>query len=53
MLRNIGVLLELSPAERARLLATLSEKECQELFHDWSLWARPDQTPPPATGSIG
>ncbi|MBV8472023.1 MAG: DNA-packaging protein [Hyphomicrobiales bacterium] len=46
MLRNIGLLLELSPAERAQLLATLSEKECQELFHDWSLWARPEQMPP-------
>ncbi|HEY1944499.1 MAG TPA: terminase family protein [Roseiarcus sp.] len=46
MLRNIGMLLELSPADRAKLLATLSEKECQEVFHDWSLWARPEQTPP-------
>ncbi len=47
MLRNIGVLLELTPAERAKLLGGLDEKQCEELFHDWSLWARPDQTPPP------
>jgi phage terminase large subunit-like protein len=47
LLRNIGVLLELSPAERARLLAGLSDKQCDELFYDWSLWARTDQRPPP------
>jgi phage terminase large subunit-like protein len=47
MPRNIGFLLELLPAERAKLLAGLSEKQCVELFHDWSLWARPEQTPPP------
>ena len=47
LLRNIGVLLELSPAERARLLAGLSDKQCDELFYDWSLWARADQRPPP------
>ena len=47
MLRNIGLLLKLQPANRAKLLATLSEKECDEVFHDWSLWARPEQTPPP------
>ncbi|MGD1038837.1 MAG: terminase family protein [Roseiarcus sp.] len=47
MLRNIGVLLELTPAERAKLIGSLSEKQCEELFHDWALWARPEQTPPP------
>ncbi|MGO4873046.1 MAG: DNA-packaging protein [Roseiarcus sp.] len=47
MLRNIGRLLELTPAERAKLLGGLDEKQCEELFHDWSLWARPEQTPPP------
>ncbi len=41
MLRNIGLLLELLPAERAKLLGGLGEKQCMELFHDWSLWARP------------
>ena len=47
MLRNIGLLLELRPAERAKVLATLSDKDCIGVFHDWSLWARPEQTPPP------
>ncbi len=47
MLRNIGRLLELTPAERAKLIGELDEKQCDELFHDWALWARPDQTPPP------
>jgi phage terminase large subunit-like protein len=47
LLRNIGALLKLSPAERARLLATLSDKQCNEIFYDWSLWARDDQRPPP------
>ena len=47
MLRNIGALCELTPAERAKLLARLSEKQCEELYYDWSLWARPEQTPPP------
>ncbi len=47
LLRNIGALLALSPPERARLLATLSDKQCNELFYDWSLWARDDQRPPP------
>jgi phage terminase large subunit-like protein len=45
--RNIGGLLELSPAERTRLLAELSDKQCNELYYDWSLWARGDQRPPP------
>jgi phage terminase large subunit-like protein len=40
-------LLALEPADRARLLADLTPKESDELFHDWTFWARPDQTPPP------
>ena len=47
LLRNIGALLVLSPAERAKLLAALSDKQCDEIFCDWSLWARDDQRPPP------
>ena len=35
LLRNIGALLELSPAERARVLGALNDKECDELFFDW------------------
>ena len=47
LLRNIGALLVLSAAERAKLLAALSDKQCDEIFCDWSLWARDDQRPPP------
>ena len=47
LLRNIGALLELSPTERARLVAALSDRQCDEIFCDWSLWARDDQRPPP------
>jgi phage terminase large subunit-like protein len=47
LLRNIGALLALSPAERAKLLGALDDKQCDELFYDWSLWARDDQRPPP------
>jgi len=47
LLRDIGALLVLSPAERARLLATLDDKQCNEIYYDWSLWARDDQRPPP------
>lgn len=39
-------LLALSPADRRRLFATLSQKECDQLYHDWSLWGRPEQKPP-------
>ncbi|MGD0639481.1 MAG: terminase family protein, partial [Roseiarcus sp.] len=40
-------LLTLAPAHRARLLAALTPRESDELFHDWAFWARPEQTPPP------
>ena len=44
--RNIGELLKLEPAERAKLLADFDSRECAELFYDWSFWARSDQRPP-------
>ena len=47
LLRNIGALLKLSPAERAKLLGAFSDKQCDEVFYDWSVWARDDQRPPP------
>jgi phage terminase large subunit-like protein len=46
-IRRIGDLLALSRDERARLLGDLTPRECAELFHDWTLWARPEQAPPP------
>ena len=46
-IRRIGDLLKLSPGERAHILATMTEQDCEQLLCDWNLWARPDQEPPP------
>jgi phage terminase large subunit-like protein len=32
--------------ERVKLIEALTDKEADELFYDWSLWARQDQRPP-------
>ena len=32
---------------RVRLLQEMTPDECARLFHDWTLWARPEQAPPP------
>jgi phage terminase large subunit-like protein len=37
----------LPPAERERLLATLTRAELDALPYTWAFWARPDQMPPP------
>jgi len=44
--RNIAELVSLAPAERARVFAGFTERDFDELFYDWTLWARPDQKPP-------
>jgi len=44
--RSIGDLLALPPARRAAIFAALTPRECDELYHDWSFWARADQLPP-------
>ena len=46
-IRRIGDLLKLTPGGRAEILATMEPRDCHQLFHDWMLWARPDQAPPP------
>ena len=46
-IRRIGDLLRRAPDERVRMLATMSEKDCEQILCDWNLWARPDQEPPP------
>ena len=46
-IRRIGDLLTLDLDDRTRLLGEMSPQECAELFYDWTLWARPDQAPPP------
>jgi phage terminase large subunit-like protein len=45
--RSVGAFLKLKPAERAIVIATLTPRECDELFYDWSLWGRSEQKPPP------
>jgi len=46
-IRRIGDLLRLSLDERARILATMTDRDCEQILCDWNLWARPDQEPPP------
>lgn len=43
----ISSLASLPEAEQAAILAGLSDDEADELLHDWPLWARPSQLPPP------
>jgi len=43
---SISDLLGLPHEERVGRLAGLTEQESNELFYDWSLWARQDQRPP-------
>ena len=38
--------LKLDLDTRVRLFAEMTPRECAQLFHDWALWARPDQAPP-------
>jgi hypothetical protein len=45
--RRIGDLLKLGLDERVRILGEMTPKECAQIFHDWTFWARPDQAPPP------
>jgi phage terminase large subunit-like protein len=46
-IRRIGDLLKLDARKRARILRAMTPEDCNKLFYDWSLWARPDQAPPP------
>ena len=47
MVRRFDDLFALKPAERARLLANLDDRECSELVYEWAFWARADQKTPP------
>jgi phage terminase large subunit-like protein len=40
-------LLNLDDDVRVRVLEEMTPVECAQLFHDWTLWARDDQAPPP------
>ena len=46
LIRTLEDLLALDPAERSRVLASLDARECDELYYEWSFWARPEQRPP-------
>lgn len=37
----------LAKSQRAKLLARLSDREVERLYHSWALWARPEQLAPP------
>lgn len=37
----------LSPRTIRRYLASLSDRQVVDLYHDWRTWARPEQLPPP------
>ncbi|NSX90126.1 DNA-packaging protein [Agrobacterium tumefaciens] len=43
---NISSLASLPPLQRQAVLASLSEKECQDLIHDWRFFARHNQVAP-------
>ncbi len=43
---NISSLASLPPLQRQAVLASLSEKECQDLIHDWRFFARHNQIAP-------
>ena len=44
--QRVGDILDLDPGTRARLLDSMTPVECEQLFHDWTFWARSDQAPP-------
>ncbi len=45
-IQRIGDLLKRSPDERTRILAAMTDKDCEQILCDWNLWARADQEPP-------
>ena len=44
---KIDDLLKLPPGQRAGLIGAMTPEDCARLYYDWSLWARPEQEPPP------
>jgi phage terminase large subunit-like protein len=45
-IKRAADLVGLDPGARARVLEEMTPRECAELFHDWTFWARDDQAPP-------
>jgi phage terminase large subunit-like protein len=46
-IRRIGDILALKKGSRAQMLEEITPLECAQVIYDWTLWARPDQAPPP------
>lgn len=44
---SAGWIASLPDRQRAQILATLNEAQCENLLGDWRFWAHPAQTPPP------
>jgi phage terminase large subunit-like protein len=45
-------LVNLRLATVERLFKGMTSLECTQFFHDWTLWARDDQAPPPGNWII-
>jgi len=45
-IRRIQDFVDLAPAKRALIFGDLTAADCDRLLHDWTLWARPEQSPP-------
>src|SRR6202046_3831596 len=45
-IRSVSDFLDLEVDTRVRMLEEMTPRECAQLFHDWTFWARPDQAPP-------
>jgi phage terminase large subunit-like protein len=46
-IQRIGDILALKKGSRAQMLEEITPLECAQVIYDWTLWARPDQAPPP------
>ena len=44
--RVVSDFLNLDLDTRVRMLEEMTPRECAQLFHDWTFWARPEQAPP-------
>ena len=44
--KSLSGFLNLDLDTRVRMLEEMSPRECAQLFHDWTFWARPEQAPP-------
>ncbi len=45
-IKSAADLMDLELDTRVRMMQEMTPRECAELFHDWALWARPEQAPP-------